>query len=161
MFNPSNQIYHLFSYRLSVRYPVISAAMKTEKYCELQKNIISAFGLDLGYMSRIVTYLTEIQPIISKNYRNTIEIKENIDIARTVSNQDAETNNHKNSSETVIADGKQCRSEKLISKVNDLAVNLEKVNTQEKSCLMPNKTEQSLRQEMDTSVKSTSIEELD
>lgn len=156
-----NLIMLIFMELLSVRYPVISAAMKTEKYCELQKNIISAFGLDLGYMSRIVTYLTEIQPIISKNYRNTIEIKENIDIARTVSNQDAETNNHKNSSDTVIVDGKQCRSEKLISKVNDLAVNLEKVNTQEKSCFLPNKTEQLLRQEMDTSVKSTSIEELD
>ncbi|XP_063613746.1 putative RNA polymerase II subunit B1 CTD phosphatase RPAP2 [Penaeus indicus] len=156
-----NLIMLIFMELLGIRYPVISAAMKTEKYCELQENIISAFGLDIGYMSRIVTYLTEIQPIISKNYRNNIENQEIKDIARTMSNQDSTTNNQKDLSNTVITDERPGTSEKQISKVCDLAENIKKVNTQEKSCLQLDKTEQSLRQEMDTCMKSTSIEELD
>lgn len=135
--------------------------MKTEKYCELQENVISGFGLDIGYMSRIVTYLTEIQPIISKNYRNNIENKENKDIARTMSNEDATINNQRDLANTVIADERPFTSGKQIAKVYDLAENIKEVNTQEKSCLQHDETEQSLRQEMDTCMKSTSIEELD
>ncbi|XP_047484405.1 uncharacterized protein LOC125036060 isoform X2 [Penaeus chinensis] len=152
-----NLIMLIFMELLSIRYPVISAAMKTEKYCEFQENIISAFGLDVGYMSRIVTYLTEIQPVISKNYINNIENKEVKDITRTMSNQDATTNNQKDLSNTVSADERPCTSEKQISNVYELTENIKKVNTQEKS----DETEQSLRQEMDTCMKSTSIEELD
>lgn len=134
--------------------------MKTEKYCEILENILSAFSLDTGYMTRIVTYLTEIQPIISKNFRNNIGNQGNTETPRIVLNQDAATNNQENVAMKLV-NRKQCESEDQISKVNDLAERIEKLNVQEKSSLQHNEAEQSFNQEESVYMKSTLIEELD
>ncbi|XP_042884983.1 uncharacterized protein LOC122261417 isoform X2 [Penaeus japonicus] len=155
-----NLIMMIFMELIGIRYPVISAAMKTEKYYEILENILSAFSLDTGYMTRIVTYLTEIQPIISKNFSNNTGNQGNTETPRIVLNQDAATNNQENVAMELV-NRKQCESEDQISKVNDLAERIEKLNVQEKSSLQHNEAEQSFNQEESVYMKSTLIEELD
>ena len=73
--------------RLSIRYQVIQDALRTEEGLSMQTSILSAVSLDLGYGDRVITYLTEIQHVLSKDFsdektedaqsRNTLQ---NVDI---------------------------------------------------------------------------------
>ncbi|XP_045608150.1 putative RNA polymerase II subunit B1 CTD phosphatase rpap2 [Procambarus clarkii] len=54
---------------LTVRYSAISEALKGEQAMNIQKKVLSCFDLDLGYYDRVLSYLTEINYIISKNFK--------------------------------------------------------------------------------------------
>lgn len=56
--------------RLSVRYPVIQDALRTEEGVSMQRTILFAFSLDLGYCDRVLSYLTEIQHILRKDFKD-------------------------------------------------------------------------------------------
>ncbi|MPC33622.1 putative RNA polymerase II subunit B1 CTD phosphatase RPAP2 [Portunus trituberculatus] len=53
---------------LSVRYQTIQDALRTEEGLSMQMSILSASSLDLGYGDRVISYLTEIHHILSKDF---------------------------------------------------------------------------------------------
>ncbi|KAG7167524.1 RNA polymerase II subunit B1 CTD phosphatase RPAP2-like, partial [Homarus americanus] len=55
---------------LTVRYPVIMEALKGEQAANIQKTVLSGFDLDFEYCDRVLSYLTEIYYIISKNFKS-------------------------------------------------------------------------------------------
>ncbi|XP_050728420.1 uncharacterized protein LOC127004581 [Eriocheir sinensis] len=67
---------------LSVRYPIIQDALRSEEGLSMQGSILSAFSLDLGYCDRILSYLTEIQHILSKDFKDekTAEVSESAEV---------------------------------------------------------------------------------
>lgn len=56
--------------RLSVRYPIIQDALRTEEGLSMQTSILSAYSLDLDYSDRVISYLTEIQHVLSKDFND-------------------------------------------------------------------------------------------
>lgn len=63
-------------HRLSVRYPAIQEALISEEGLTMQGAVLSAFSLDLGYSDRVLSYLTEIQHILSKDFEDEKKVKD-------------------------------------------------------------------------------------
>lgn len=55
---------------LSVRYPIIQDALRTEEGLSMQTSILSTYSLDLDYSDRVLSYLTEIQHVLSKDFND-------------------------------------------------------------------------------------------
>lgn len=56
---------------LSVRYKVIESAMKTSNGHLLIKMILEGYGLDRDYLQRLLTYITQINYILTKYHKNS------------------------------------------------------------------------------------------
>lgn len=71
-----------FIHRLSVRYPIIQEAVRAEEGVNMQRTILSAFSLDLGYCDRVLSYLTEIQHILSKDFKEekTVDVSQSAQV---------------------------------------------------------------------------------
>lgn len=76
---------------MSVRYPIIQDALRTEEGLGMQRAILSAFSLDLGYCDRVLSYLTEIQHILSKDFKDE-KIVNTMQDAEVIQKPDTEEN---------------------------------------------------------------------
>lgn len=71
---------------LSVRYQIIQDALRTEEGLSMQTSILSTYSLDLGYSDRVISYLTEIQHVLSKDFND--EKAEDAESRNTLQNAD-------------------------------------------------------------------------
>lgn len=53
-----------------MRYPTINDTLMTEEGLSMQKTILSTYSLDLDYSDRVLSYLTEIQHVLSKDFQD-------------------------------------------------------------------------------------------
>ena len=65
-----------------MRYQVIQDALRTEEGLDMQRTILSVYSLDLDYSDKVLSYLTEIQHVLSKDFKDEkMELTENKDAA--------------------------------------------------------------------------------
>lgn len=75
---------------MSVRYQIIQDALRTGEGLDMQRAILSAFSLDLGYCDRVLSYLTEIQHVLSKDFNDEKTL--NVQDAEVIQKPDTEEN---------------------------------------------------------------------
>lgn len=123
---------------LTVRYPVILEALKSTDAVNIQKMVLSTFGLDLDYCDRILSYLTEINYIMCKNLKKegSIQIQQdelypnNGIIIQGECNVD-KADSHDTSTSNAPSQGKHSLDQVPITTANQAVCSLNQVSTLE------------------------------